>query len=62
MGVYNSPDIFKEDMSEIFKGFDMVNFYIDVVPVINQYEFLDHLKDPEKVPKKPAEEVFKVNA
>ena len=31
MGVCNSPDIFQENISELFEGFDMVRAYIDDV-------------------------------
>ena len=35
MGVCNSPDIFQENISELFDGFDMVRAYIDDVLVIS---------------------------
>ena len=44
MGVYNSPDISQEKISELFDGFDMVCVYIDDVIVINKNNFKYHLK------------------
>ena len=42
MEVYNSRNIPQENISEIFKGLDMVRSYIDNVIVINKQEFKDH--------------------
>ena len=36
MGVCNSPDIFQENISELFDGFDTVSSYIDYVLVITK--------------------------
>ena len=49
MGVYNSPDIFQENISELFDSFDMVRAYIDDVLVINKNNFQDHIKALDKV-------------
>ena len=44
MGVYNSPDIFQENISEQFDGFNMVCAYIDDVLVITKNNFESYLK------------------
>ena len=44
MGVCNSPNIFQENISKLFKGFAMVRAYIDDVLVIIKNDFKDHLK------------------
>ena len=44
MGLFNSPFIFQEKISEIFKGFDMVREYKENVLVITKQYFIDHLK------------------
>ena len=36
MGVCNSPNIFQENISELFEGFDIVGAYIDDIPLINK--------------------------
>ena len=40
----NSPNIFQENIYELFDGFDMVRAYIDDVLVITKNNFEDHLK------------------
>ena len=49
MGVCNRPDIFQENISKLFEGFDMVCAYIIDVLVINKNYFKHHLKYLEKV-------------
>ena len=44
IGVYNSPDIFQENISEIFDGSDMVHVYIGDVLFITRNDSKDHLK------------------
>ena len=61
MGVYKSPKIFQEKISELFDGFDMVCAYIDDVPVITKNNPEDHLKDLERVLKILAEAGLKSN-
>ena len=61
LGFYNSPDIFQENISELFDVFDMVCAYIDGVLVITKNNFHDHLKALDRVLQRLAEAVFKVN-
>ena len=61
MGKYNSPDIFQEKRSELFKGLDTVHAYIDGVLVITNKCFIDHLKALEKFLQKLAEAGLKLN-
>ena len=44
----NSPNTFQENISEPFKGFDMVRVYIDDVLVITKNNFQDHLDNLER--------------
>ena len=62
MGVCNSPDIFQENLSELFDGLDMLCVYIDDVLVITRNNFKNHLKDLYTVLQRLAESVLKVNA
>ena len=61
MRVFNIPDVFHENMSELFEGFDMVRVYIDALIVINKHNFSEYLKAPEIFPQKFAEVGSKVN-
>ena len=60
MEVCNSPDIFQENIYEIFEVFDVVHVYIDDVLVITGHNVVDHLKALEKVLQKLVELVLKV--
>ena len=62
MGVFNSPDILQENISELFDGFDMVRAYIDDVLFIAKNNFEDHIKALERVLQRPAEAVLKLSA
>ena len=62
MTVCNSPDIFQENISELFYGFDMLFSYIDYVLVIAKNNFKDHLKALDMVLQRLAEARLKVNA
>ena len=62
MGVYNSLYIFQENISEMFKGLEMVRAYIDDVIAITKNYFKDHLKALEKVLQRIAEAGLEVNA
>ena len=58
----NSPNIFQEIISKLFKGFDMVFAYIDYVLLITKNAFKDYLKYLGRVLHKIAEEWLKINA
>ena len=60
MGVYNSLDIFQQNKYELFEGFYMVFADIYNALVINKHDFVDNLKDLEKVPQKIVEVILKV--
>ena len=62
MGVCNSPNIFQENISNIFIGFNTVRAYIDYAIVITRDGFADHLKGPENVLQKLTEAGLKLNA
>ena len=62
MGVFNSHNIFQENISKIFKGFDMVCAYIDDVLVITKNDFKNHLKALYRVIQRLTEAGLKVNA
>ena len=61
MGVCNSPDIFQENISAIFDGFDVLRAYIDDVVVITKNNFEDHIKSSDKVLQRLKESGLKVN-
>ena len=61
-GGFNSPYIFQEKISGIFKGFYTVHGYIDNFLVITIDKFADHLKSLEKVLQKLVKYLLKVNA
>ena len=48
MGLYKIPNISQENISKLFKGFNMVYAYIDDVLVMNKDEFKDHPNALEK--------------
>ena len=52
MGIYNSPDIFQDQISKLFEGFDTVRSYIDDVLIIINKDFTNYLKELEKVSQK----------
>ena len=61
MGVSNSPYIFQKNISELLWGLNMVCAYIEEVLVLTKDEFVDHLKDIEKLLQKLTEAGLKVN-
>ena len=61
MGVCNSSDIFQENISKLFYGFDMVCAYIDDVLIITKNNFGDHPKSLYRVLQRLAEAVLKLN-
>ena len=61
MVVCDNPDIFQENISELFEGFGMVHAYIDDILVITHNDVKDHLKASEKVLQRLAEAGLKVN-
>ena len=62
MGLSNSPDIFQENMSDLFRGFDYVREYIDDLLVTTNGTFEDHLEKVGSVLKKLQKAGLKVNA
>ena len=60
MGVCKSTNIFQENISKLFDGFDMVGAYIDNVLVINKNNFKDHLKSLDRVLQRHVKAVLKV--
>ena len=49
MGMYNSPDIFQEEMSEIFIGLDTVRVYINDLLYVTKVSCAEHLTVLEKM-------------
>ena len=43
MGLCNSPDIFQENMSELFVGLDTVRVYIDDLLHVTKGSWTEHL-------------------
>ena len=44
IGVSNSPDIFQEKMSKIFRGFEFIRSYIDGLLIITKGDWSNHLE------------------
>src|SRR5210317_491788 len=61
MGLYNSPDIFQENMSELMSDLIFVRAYIDDLLVITQGNFTKHLDKLEQVLLKLQEAGLKIN-
>jgi hypothetical protein len=61
MGLCNSPDIFQEQMSELFEGLDFVRTYIDDLLCLTKGSFEDHLEKLERVLTRLREAGLKVN-
>ena len=62
MGLCNSPDIFQENMSNLFAGFNYVREYIDDLLVTTSGSLEDHLEKLGTVLKKLKNAGLKVNA
>ena len=62
MGVCKSPDIFQENIFQLFEGCDMVCVYIDNVLIITKDEFTYNLKALEKYLHKFVVAALKLNA
>ena len=62
MGLCNSPDIFQENMSDLFRGFDYVREYIDDLLITTNGSFEDHLEKLGTVLHKLQKAGLKVNA
>ena len=60
MGVCNSPSIFQENISVLLEGFNMVCAYIDYMLVLNNNDFMDHLKPLYRVLQRLVEAGLKV--
>ena len=61
MAIYNSPDIFQENISGLFEWLDKVCTNIDNVLVIIKEKYMHHIKAMGKVLQKLAEMELKVN-
>ena len=62
MGVFNSPNISQENISELFDGLDMVRSYIKDVLVRTKDKFENHIKALDRVLQILEEARLKVNA
>jgi Reverse transcriptase (RNA-dependent DNA polymerase) len=61
MGLYNSPDIFQEKMSELMFGLEFARAYIDDLLVDSKDSFENHLEHLEEVLPRLASAGLKVN-
>ena len=61
MGLCNSPDIFQEEMNELFNDLEYNRAYIDDVSIISNGNFEDHLYKVKLVSKKLKAAGFKIN-
>ena len=62
MGLCNSPDIFQENMSELFVGLDTVCFYIRDLLHVTKGPWTEHLTVLEEMSTRLQKAVLKVNA
>ena len=62
MGSCNSPDIFQENMNELFNGLEYFKAYIDDLSIISNGKFEDHLNKVKIVLKYLKAAGFKINA
>ena len=62
MGLANSPDIFQENMTTLFRDLEYVRAYIDDLLIISKGDWKDHLEKIEKVLQKLTAAGLKVNA
>ena len=52
MGISNSPDIFKQNMNDLFHGFGFICAYIDYLLVLIKLEWKYYVQKLEFKPKK----------
>ena len=62
MGLYNSPDIVKEKMNELFNGLDYVKTYIDDLLITTNNFVEDHIAKLDEGQNKVIIPGFKMNA
>ena len=62
MGLYNSPDIFQEKMSELFIGLDTVRVYIDDLLHVIKGSWTEHISILEEMFTRLQKAGLKVNA
>ena len=62
MGLSNSPDIFQENMSNLFRDLEYVREYIDDLLITSNGSLQDHLEKVEKVLQRLQKAGLKVNA
>ena len=58
MGVANSPDIFKQKMNDLFRGF---KFTIDKILILTKVNWTDHVQTLELTVNKLKEKLFECN-
>ena len=61
-GVFDIPDIFQVNISEIFGFFDIILAFIESIIFITKYDSVDHLKALENVLQKTTEMELKISA
>eukprot|EP00957_Ditylum_brightwellii_P184998 14088360-Ditylum_brightwellii.AAC.1 len=61
MGLSNSPDVFQEEMGDLFADLENVGAYIDNLLVLNKGSWEDHLAKLDKVLTRLTKAELKVN-
>ena len=61
MGLCNSPDIFREKMNRLFNSLEYVRTYIDVLLIISNKSFEDHIIKLNKKLHKLKQQGYKIN-
>ena len=62
MGLYNSPDIFQENISELFIGLDTVRVYIDELLHVTKGSWTEHPSILKEMFTRPQKAGLNVNA
>ena len=62
MGLYNSPDIFQEKVSELMMGLEFARAYLDDLLLITKGDFNEHLVQLEQALTRLSEAGLKINA
>ena len=60
-GICNSPEIFQENMNEMFRGFEFIREYINELLIITKGDWSDHLNKLERVLQNLKENGLKFN-
>ena len=52
IGIDNSPDIFQQNINDLFHGFGFIRAYTDYLSILTKWDFIDHVQKLELTPNK----------